>query len=235
MTRHYEVSAGGKGYKTVMAPADPIRAANEMIGARISAAMHGAKADVLSYPQEAGPADAPCPIPTPVRADREHSLHTGEVVGSIPTAPTISRDFLGSIRQLTTERNEKTTLRSGENPGTLFVLCFKKVRLTSPSIFSLQLLIQTITPPHSYPAKLRYRLRSCDGVMLLDGWPASGSDSARSLPFSLPSRPSHHLQLPREVTVATAGRCDGCMFLGGLPSSKGKQTAALPPYGSFGD
>ena len=30
--------------------ADPIRAANEMIGARIAAAMHGAKADVLTYP-----------------------------------------------------------------------------------------------------------------------------------------------------------------------------------------
>jgi integrase len=30
--------------------ADPIRAANEMIGARIAAAMDGAKADVLSYP-----------------------------------------------------------------------------------------------------------------------------------------------------------------------------------------
>src|SRR5262249_17853587 len=57
----------------------------------------------------------------------ERSLHTGEVVGSIPTAPTILRDFLGSIRQLTTERNEKTTLRPGENRGTLFALCFIKI------------------------------------------------------------------------------------------------------------
>jgi hypothetical protein len=60
----------------------------------------------------------------------ERSLHTGEVEGSIPSAPTILRDFLGSIRQLTTERNGKTAPRPGENPGTLFTGCSGiKVRL----------------------------------------------------------------------------------------------------------
>jgi hypothetical protein len=34
----------------------------------------------------------------------ERSLHTGEVVGSIPTAPTISQALLGSVRQYRAER-----------------------------------------------------------------------------------------------------------------------------------
>ena len=34
----------------------------------------------------------------------ERSLHTGEVVGSIPTAPTISQALLGGVRQLSAER-----------------------------------------------------------------------------------------------------------------------------------
>src|SRR5262249_21680188 len=67
----------------------------------------------------------------------ERSLHTGEVVGSIPTAPTIFQSLIGSVGQLTTEHNEKTTIRFGENPGTLFALCL-------PLILSLQLTIQII-------------------------------------------------------------------------------------------
>jgi hypothetical protein len=54
-------------------------------------------------------------------------LHTGEVVGSIPTAPTILRDFLGSIWQLRTERSVKMTLRPVENPRALFSFGFDQI------------------------------------------------------------------------------------------------------------
>jgi hypothetical protein len=43
----------------------------------------------------------------------ERSLHTGEVVGSIPTAPTIFAEQLGSFRQLDTERIQNTTRSTG--------------------------------------------------------------------------------------------------------------------------
>src|SRR5215471_9586423 len=34
-----------------------------------------------------------------IRYGKDHSLHTGEVVGSIPTAPTIFQRVIGSCRQ----------------------------------------------------------------------------------------------------------------------------------------
>jgi hypothetical protein len=45
----------------------------------------------------------------------ERSLHTGEVVGSIPTAPTIFQALLGSIRQLPAERYGNTRCASVQN------------------------------------------------------------------------------------------------------------------------
>ena len=102
-------------------------------------------------------------VPTSSRSDGERSLHTGEVVGSIPTAPTILRDFLGSIRQLTTERNEKTTLRPGENRGILFALCFTKNRFIS----ALTLSLSTNHSNHKPIARVIWRRnRHLDGVMV---------------------------------------------------------------------
>jgi integrase len=47
--------------------ADPIRAANEMIGAKIAAAMHGAKAHVLAHPLLSDPA---CPAASAIRSGK---------------------------------------------------------------------------------------------------------------------------------------------------------------------
>jgi hypothetical protein len=53
----------------------------------------------------------------------ESSLHTGEVVGSIPTAPTISQALLGSVRQYRAERYVHAHAQTGSNPGDLFTVC----------------------------------------------------------------------------------------------------------------
>jgi hypothetical protein len=49
-----------------------------------------------------------------------HALHTGEVVGSIPTAPTISQALIGSIRRLPAEQHENTHTESVGNRWDLF-------------------------------------------------------------------------------------------------------------------
>ena len=53
----------------------------------------------------------------------ERSLHTGEVAGSIPAAPTIFQRLIGSCRQYPAERYANMPLRSVENPWTLFADC----------------------------------------------------------------------------------------------------------------
>ena len=50
------------------------------------------------------------------------SLHTGEVVGSIPTAPTIFQALIGSIRQLTAERYGNVREESVQNRCNLFAV-----------------------------------------------------------------------------------------------------------------
>src|SRR5262249_39923363 len=50
----------------------------------------------------------------------ERSLHTGEVVGSIPTAPTIFQSLIGSIRQYRAERYENVREKSVGNRWDLF-------------------------------------------------------------------------------------------------------------------
>ena len=52
----------------------------------------------------------------------ERSLHTGEVVGSIPTAHTILRALLGSIRQLLAERYGNVREKSVQNRCNLFTV-----------------------------------------------------------------------------------------------------------------
>jgi hypothetical protein len=65
---------------------------------------------------------------TSLQLGRERSLHTGEVIGSIPIAPTTHGPldagfFISSPacnRQVETEQNEKMTTRLVENTWTLF-------------------------------------------------------------------------------------------------------------------
>jgi len=52
----------------------------------------------------------------------ERSLHTGEVVGSIPTAPTIFQALIGSVRQYRAERYVHAHAQTGSNPGDLFTV-----------------------------------------------------------------------------------------------------------------
>jgi hypothetical protein len=54
----------------------------------------------------------------------ERSLHTGEVAGSIPAAPTIFQALLGSIWQLLAERYGNARAQSGRNPGDMFTVRF---------------------------------------------------------------------------------------------------------------
>jgi hypothetical protein len=55
----------------------------------------------------------------PVLQIGKRSLHTGEVVGSIPTAPTILRALLGSIRQYRAEQYANVHARLVGNPWDL--------------------------------------------------------------------------------------------------------------------
>ena len=64
----------------------------------------------------------------------ERSLHTGEVVGSIPTAPTILARISWAFHfqlhrslHFRTERSVKMTLRPVENPWTLFLFGFDQI------------------------------------------------------------------------------------------------------------
>ena len=71
------------------------------------------------------PAGAPC------FSQSALPLHTGEVIGSTPIAPTIkspqnpaiSKRGNSPVRQLTTEQSKKTTPLPVENPWTLFTVC----------------------------------------------------------------------------------------------------------------